>query len=515
MLYPFIKNKTYKILKNILIFLVCIFLLIFWYFLVINFEIIYSILFFMLFILTVSFFSYKKYIKKIFLIIISLIFILKILILTKKNLFLFLNLNLINKQNSIYFYNLNNSQQKLFIIIHILILLTISLLYYFIVLKNSTKINNLNKNISYLTMIYDDSMSEKNLIKNKMDIYRYNINIMAEIYKSSRKLIKMNNFHEHLEASKEFINKIIKEINSEYCIFNFDIKKQNFNIIFKTENITNEIIAKFKILFIRNILNLIVNNNNEVYTNHLLINKESKDWNLFAYFLPIKTIAIILIPTQNFDNFLSIIVLFINDEKYLSLNLNYLNIFSKQMLMSSKKIKIYEEVQKQIITDSLTGLYNRHFINDRFLYEMKKYNRENKEFSFIIIDIDFFKHYNDTYGHLVGDSILKQCAKLLKELFYETDFVARYGGEEFVILMPGTSVSLALKKAEKVRKIIENTPFYTYDDILINERITISVGISSFPDSGKDLNSIFEKADTALYYAKNNGRNMVVNSLDI
>jgi diguanylate cyclase (GGDEF)-like protein len=183
--------------------------------------------------------------------------------------------------------------------------------------------------------------------------------------------------------------------------------------------------------------------------------------------------------------------------------------------MSSKKIKIYEEVQKQIITDSLTGLYNRHFINDRFLYEMKKYNRENKEFSFIIIDIDFFKHYNDTYGHLVGDSILKQCAKLLKELFYETDFVARYGGEEFVILMPGTSVSLALKKAEKVRKIIENTPFYTYDDILINERITISVGISSFPDSGKDLNSIFEKADTALYYAKNNGRNMVVNSLDI
>lgn len=515
MLLPFIKNKMNKILKNILILFVWIFLFIFWYFLIINFEIIYSILFFMLFILILIFFPNKKFIKKNFLINILLSFIFVTIFINKKNFFYFLNLNFEKNSNSIYFYNLTNFHQKFFIIIHILILLTILLLYYFIILRNLNNKNNLNKNISYLNMVADDLMTEKSFIKNKMDIYKYNINIMAEIYKSSRKLIKMNNFDEHLESSIEFINKIIKEIDSEYFIFNFDIKEQNFNIVFRAQNVTNEIIAKFKILFIRNILNLIVNNNNEVYTNHLIINKESKDWDLFAYFLPVKTIAIILMPIQNFDNFLNMIVIFINDEKYLALNLSYLDIFSKQMLMSSKKIKIYEEVQRQIITDSLTGLYNRHFINDRFLYEMKKYNRENKAFSFIIIDIDFFKHYNDTYGHLVGDSILKQCAKLLKELFYETDFVARYGGEEFVILMPGTSVNLALKKAEKVRQIIENTPFYTYDDILINERITISVGISSFPDSGNDLNSIFEKADNALYYAKNNGRNMVVNSLDI
>ena len=125
----------------------------------------------------------------------------------------------------------------------------------------------------------------------------------------------------------------------------------------------------------------------------------------------------------------------------------------------------------------------------------------------IIIDIDFFKKFNDTYGHQAGDAVLRQVAQTLKRNSRTTDVVCRYGGEEMSIILPNTNAEDALYNANRICKAVAEKEFFLNANDTTN--VTISLGVATFPDNAQDSQSLIEYADKGLYYAKKHGRNQV------
>ncbi len=181
-------------------------------------------------------------------------------------------------------------------------------------------------------------------------------------------------------------------------------------------------------------------------------------------------------------------------------------IVAMQFALEIKKVLLYETVEELAITDSLTGLYTRRYFFERFGEELERSKRHGFKFSFLMIDIDDFKVCNDTYGHLVGDAILKETAHITKGCVREIDLVARYGGEEFSFILPETDRPGAMLVAERIRKRIEENIFKAYDEKL---KITVSIGLAVYPDDSKEVSDLVDRADKALYKAKSAGKNIV------
>jgi diguanylate cyclase (GGDEF)-like protein len=181
-------------------------------------------------------------------------------------------------------------------------------------------------------------------------------------------------------------------------------------------------------------------------------------------------------------------------------------ILSTQFALELKKVLLYEMVERMAITDSLTGLYVRRHFSERLEEELQRSARFGFRLAFLMLDIDDFKKTNDTYGHLVGDAVLKDMARLIKESVREIDIVARYGGEEISLMLPETSRASAMTVAERLRRKIEGYEFKAYDERV---RVTVSIGVSVYPDDAQDQRELVDKADEALYTAKNSGKNVV------
>ncbi len=183
----------------------------------------------------------------------------------------------------------------------------------------------------------------------------------------------------------------------------------------------------------------------------------------------------------------------------------------KELVASEKKLIEKNEVLKRLsIHDGLTDVYNRRYFHQHFDREWKRVIRDKKSISLIMIDIDFFKLFNDTYGHLAGDDCLKQVAKTLNSLVNRpADLFARYGGEEFVAVLPGTDKEGSLLLAEEMRMAVEELKIkHTSSDI--SEYVTISLGIGTiFPDIKSSSNALIDLADKVLYKVKQSGRNKV------
>ncbi len=168
----------------------------------------------------------------------------------------------------------------------------------------------------------------------------------------------------------------------------------------------------------------------------------------------------------------------------------------------------YDAIRRQVVTDHLTGLYNRRYFNKRAEEEIQRALRHQAPFSLLMADIDHFKRVNDTYGHATGDRVLQTVARNLKEGLRTADVCARYGGEEFAVLLPHTVGEGALLVAERLRANLGETR-YTGLGLPPDASVTISIGIASCPSDAIDLDELFELADKALYRAKEAGRDTV------
>jgi diguanylate cyclase len=160
------------------------------------------------------------------------------------------------------------------------------------------------------------------------------------------------------------------------------------------------------------------------------------------------------------------------------------------------------------MTDALTGIANRKAFDMRLLQAAAETSEENQPLCLLIVDIDFFKKFNDTHGHQAGDQIIRLVAQTFKKGLKGQDTAARYGGEEFALILPNTSMDNALRVAEMLRRTVEHKEVINRANQEKLGQITISVGVAQYR-AGESLESFIERADAALYRAKQNGRNRV------
>jgi diguanylate cyclase (GGDEF)-like protein len=172
------------------------------------------------------------------------------------------------------------------------------------------------------------------------------------------------------------------------------------------------------------------------------------------------------------------------------------------------------ELSTLIMTDEKTKLFNYRYFKSQMRSEIARAKRFREPLSLIMLDVDKFKVYNDTNGHLLGDEVLKKVARLMKEECRETDIPARFGGEEFSVLLPRTDKSEAVMIAERIRKSIEDAVFVN-QEAQPGGNLTASLGVATFPNDASDEESLVSSADIALYDAKHKGRNRVVHFEDV
>ncbi|MBC7361675.1 MAG: diguanylate cyclase [Candidatus Aminicenantes bacterium] len=225
------------------------------------------------------------------------------------------------------------------------------------------------------------------------------------------------------------------------------------------------------------------------------------------------------LPLNSFGETLGLLVVFccqkkpyVKQEAYLEQEIKVkkqlLITFAQRVAMALANIRLRESLKEQSIRDSLTSLYNRRYLEETLERELRRARRAGKPVSVIMLDIDHFKKFNDSYGHEAGDFILQTIARTLERAVRAEDIVCRYGGEEFTVILPGLPLDKAVSRAELILDSVRHLEV-NYGKTVIHN-ITISAGVSAYPDHADQWTELIQLADTALFKAKNEGRNRVI-----
>jgi diguanylate cyclase (GGDEF)-like protein len=202
-------------------------------------------------------------------------------------------------------------------------------------------------------------------------------------------------------------------------------------------------------------------------------------------------------------------ILWIWGRGLMSADLPIMSIFAKQIGGSLERAHLFQEVQSLALTDPLTSLHNRRSLFELGKVEFARARRMNRAFSCMMLDLDHFKQVNDTYGHPVGDQVLREFAKRCKSSVREIDLVGRYGGEELIILLPEANRNISMQVAERLRASIAAAPITVADREIA---LTVSIGVAAKDDNTLYLETLIARADQAMYIAKHKGRNRVAMS---
>jgi diguanylate cyclase (GGDEF)-like protein len=216
----------------------------------------------------------------------------------------------------------------------------------------------------------------------------------------------------------------------------------------------------------------------------------------------------LILPLFYEEEILGVVVLLSGEINPLSsYQIELLEVLCNQATISLKNAMLHAEIKRKAITDGLTGLFNHRHFQEKFNKELNRFKRFPRPFSLLLIDIDYFKKINDTYGHPAGDAVLKGVARIIKKTLRDIDVPARYGGEEFATILVGADKQEAVRTAERLRTNIMTAEFDAEGNKI---SVTVSVGIATCPEDAKVKEDIIDRADKALYHAKETGRNKVV-----
>ena len=247
----------------------------------------------------------------------------------------------------------------------------------------------------------------------------------------------------------------------------------------------------------------------------MLVNDIERDTRVATRNRPrFKTKSFISLPLEANDRLIGVLNLADKENgiNFTEADLNLIQTFTGHAVLMIDRAAALEKAGKfeqLAVTDPLTGLYNRRFLEDRLQEEFSRGERQQQNFCIILADLDNFKIYNDLCGHLAGDNALRKTAEILRRSAREMDVVTRYGGEEFCLILPGTGKKESVFVGERIRRAIEAESFLGESHLPLG-RLTISIGIATFPADGVTTNELIHAADLALYSAKQSGRNRLV-----
>lgn len=262
---------------------------------------------------------------------------------------------------------------------------------------------------------------------------------------------------------------------------------------------------------------------NNIFDNNFIKRISVKVEFLISIFLSLMVGYVVLKTTSVFKTILFLIVsliaytafsvyLMMIHNIWISVVLPYISMITIFILTYCEKYilksKDYEQTYKLAVTDGLTQLYNHRYFQEQMINNVNAFKRYGIKFSLILIDIDFFKKFNDTYGHQSGDCVLKQVANILKKNSRTSDIACRYGGEEMAIILTNTNKEEAIITANKICSAVRNNKFILANGEKVN--VTISLGVATVEEDGEKPQEIIEYSDKCLYIAKENGRNQVV-----
>jgi diguanylate cyclase (GGDEF)-like protein len=218
--------------------------------------------------------------------------------------------------------------------------------------------------------------------------------------------------------------------------------------------------------------------------------------------------SLLVLPLLSADEAIGTLTLIARAERRFGSDVReMLAVIANQVAISLQNSFLYKKMETMATTDGLTGLTNHRTFQMRFEDLLLRAQRHNHKVALLLCNVDHFKRVNDTYGHPIGDEVLRRVAKVLQEVPRKIDVPARYGGEEFAVLLDNVDVAQAKVVAERIRMEIQKTVVETEKGAL---SVTESIGIAAFPDDGRDRATLVERADLALYHAKHTGRNRVV-----
>jgi diguanylate cyclase (GGDEF)-like protein len=188
--------------------------------------------------------------------------------------------------------------------------------------------------------------------------------------------------------------------------------------------------------------------------------------------------------------------------------LKFIEDIANSLALALGNLRLREKLHMLSIREALTGLFNRRYLNETLPREMNRAERNKEPLSVLMFDIDHFKLFNDTFGHDAGDLVLKKISEVILSSIRDSDVACRYGGEEFVIILPGTSIEIAERRAEALRNDVALVKLdHNGHDL---GQVTISIGVAAYPQHGVTQDTLIKTADDAAYRAKKGGRNQVV-----
>ena len=305
---------------------------------------------------------------------------------------------------------------------------------------------------------------------------------------------------------------LIGQFSCKSALFLFIVKKNEQRLsVLNSKGYYNSDIENIKIEKSDKLYKYCLENKNSI-----LVKKLPNDLKKSNAVIALKQLNIELIsPIMVHDKEVALLCLGdrIKSKNYTEHELELLGTMNNIISIAVSNAYLYDEVIQLSYTDGMTELHNYRYFEMRLKEEVMRHTRTKQEVSLIILDVDFFKNYNDTLGHPAGDQVLKKLGLILKETVRENDIVARYGGEEFAVILPGVAEEGAMILADRIRERVEKNKFPN-QEIQPKGNLTISVGVATLPNQAKDAKDLIYKADTALYTAKNSGRNRVIQFLN-
>ena len=355
---------------------------------------------------------------------------------------------------------------------------------------------------SLLDYIYNHNSSLLNEIEKKLALQQMDDNKILSLFNAVLDILNLNQDKETI--FKEFALLMCRLLESEnFLIYIYNEEKKQLDLIHAIKNIFEE--NKLLDFKFNNVILEEIFQTGQVFLN----NDFNYEFESYLNKAPYMIRSILALPFKSVTHS-SGLFLAVNKKNpggFNEFDVHYMQILSHPFNLIYDSLIYHERVQKLTITDDLTSLYNFRYLRQYLGFEIKRSLRYEKNLSLLFIDIDNFKHVNDTHGHLVGSATLCEVGQLFNKQVRDTDVIVRYGGDEFVIILPETTLEGAKVIGERLRQRVENFVFSGGRDLQL--KLTISIGIASCPEHSMTAEGLLQKADAAMYAAKEDSKNNI------